>query len=252
MAHGRFVWHDLGSGDVPRDLNFYTKLFGWEFSENMGNAGAYHRFTTGDGLGGGLFDQSGPVPAWLAYIHVDDLEDCLITVMARGGTVLMDPYKIPSKGTMALIAGPGGAMITLIELEEPPELPDRSPEAGEFCWYSISAIDPMREAAFWSAVCGWNVEEVDLGGGGKSTTFFRDGKPIAGLTPADDDQDQGYWSLAIVAPGNCAEATLKAKALGATELMPPTPMGEMGTMSVMRDPGGAAFSLWEQKAPTAE
>ena len=82
-----------------------------------------------------------------------------------------------------------------------------------------------------------------------STTFFRDGVPVAGLNAADEDQDEGFWSVAITAPGNCKEATLKAKALGATELMPPTPMGDMGVMSVVRDPGGAAFTLWEQNAP---
>ncbi len=44
-------------------------------------------------------------------------------------------------------------------------------------------------------------------------------------------------------------AVEKAQRLGATVLLPSTPVSDQAVLAVLRDPGGAAFALWQYLKP---
>ncbi|MFI4887883.1 MAG: VOC family protein, partial [Burkholderiales bacterium] len=56
-----------------------------------------------------------------------------------------------------------------------------------------------------------------------------------------------HW-LAYVGVDDVRAKTAQAKALGAAVLQDIMEVGEYGTMSVIRDPSGAAIALWQSKA----
>ena len=63
--------------------------------------------------------------------------------------------------------------------------------------------------------------------------------------PAPDIPDN--W-LPYILVNDVAESTKKAKTLGATILKDVTEIPDMGWFSVISDPTGATFGLWQSKA----
>jgi predicted enzyme related to lactoylglutathione lyase len=55
--------------------------------------------------------------------------------------------------------------------------------------------------------------------------------------------------LAYVNVDDIKAATEKAKSLGGKVVQDVTPVAEMGWMSIITDPTGAALGLWQQKMP---
>jgi predicted enzyme related to lactoylglutathione lyase len=65
-----------------------------------------------------------------------------------------------------------------------------------------------------------------------------------GLTQAQAPGVPSHW-LAYVAVDDVVASTKKAKELGAKVLVDVLKVGDMGTMSVIADPTGAALGLWQ-------
>ena len=80
------------------------------------------------------------------------------------------------------------------------------------------------------------------------TMLKRDGKDVGALYKMDKEMtSQGtppHW-LSYVSIANVDESTKKAKELGATILKEPFDVFDVGRMSVIRDPTGAVFALWQ-------
>jgi predicted enzyme related to lactoylglutathione lyase len=75
---GRIGWHELHAGDGARAFAFYAALFGWTKGEamDMGAMGIYQLFATGKDPVGGIMTKTEamPVPAWLYYFEVDEIQ----------------------------------------------------------------------------------------------------------------------------------------------------------------------------------
>jgi len=57
-----------------------------------------------------------------------------------------------------------------------------------------------------------------------------------------------HW-LAYIGVDDAVATTAKAKSLGATVVQDVMEVGDYGWMSVMTDPTGATFALWQVKTP---
>jgi predicted enzyme related to lactoylglutathione lyase len=123
MANGHIGWHELYSGNFDADLNFYMSQFGWAKGEamDMGEMGSYQLVSQTGGsdfqsMTGGIMPRPKevPVPVWLFYFVVPDIDVAAEKVRAGGGTVLNGPMEVPGGGWILQAADPQGAMFALV------------------------------------------------------------------------------------------------------------------------------------------
>jgi uncharacterized protein len=111
-----FVHLELCTGDTAKAKDFYSKLFGWEFTDNnMGPDMVYSTFKPSSGPGGGLFSMPGMPTFWLAYVGVEDIKAATEKAKSLGATVHKGPDEIPTVGWFTVLADPTGATIALFQ-----------------------------------------------------------------------------------------------------------------------------------------
>jgi predicted enzyme related to lactoylglutathione lyase len=115
-----FVHLELSTPDAAKAKEFYTGLFGWEFTDNdMGPSGVYSTFHPSSGPGGGLYSMPGMPTFWLAYVGVKDINASTDKAKALGATIHKGPMEIPNIGWMTILADPTGATIALFQPAQP-------------------------------------------------------------------------------------------------------------------------------------
>lgn len=113
---------------------------------------------------------------------------------------------------------------------------------GDVCWISTGGPDTPGLAAFYASAFGWvtNVDPDPEAGGYTNMTL--DGQLVAGvgfenpLTPG--------WTM-MVRTSDTDRSCDRAAAAGGNVVLPPLPIGDLARMSVVNDPCGAHFCLWE-------
>jgi predicted enzyme related to lactoylglutathione lyase len=111
-----FVHLELSTPDLGKAKDFYSGLFGWEFTDNdMGPSGIYSTFKPSTGPGGGMFSMPGMPPFWLAYVGVEDINVSTDKAVALGATIHKGPMEIPHVGWMTILVDPGGATFALFQ-----------------------------------------------------------------------------------------------------------------------------------------
>ena len=121
-------------------------------------------------------------------------------------------------------------------------------QPGEFCWVDLMAHDMESAAKFYESLLGWTTELQDTQGGPPYAIFQLDGKRTAGMGQLQPEmQQQGVppiWNSYISVVD--LQATVdKAVDLGASVMMPPMDVMQAGRMAIIKDPTGAAVSLWQ-------
>ena len=106
-----------------------------------------------------------------------------------------------------------------------------------FVWFHNSSDKPSDSSAFYESLLGWKHTEGPPG----MTMFAGEKGPFAAV--GDEPGTLGWIPYAQV--DNVDAATKKAQKLGATLLQKKT-RGPAGEFSIVRDPGGAAFALWQK------
>ena len=125
--HGEFCWNDLATTNVEACKRFYGELLGWKFKES-GETGMVYSEISVDGRKyvGGMWqtDQCPesatsemPLPHWMTYVAVDDVDESVSKVWELGGKVCVPPTDIPNTGRFAVINDPTGATFSLITLK---------------------------------------------------------------------------------------------------------------------------------------
>ena len=116
-ATGEFSWHELMTTDYEGAFIFYSTLFGWEKGDamNMGDAGMYQMFARGGMPIGGMFNKPPevPVPAWLYYIKVPNVDDLVDKITGAGGQILNGPMDPPGGDRIVQCMDPQGAAFAL-------------------------------------------------------------------------------------------------------------------------------------------
>jgi uncharacterized protein len=116
--------------------------------------------------------------------------------------------------------------------------------ANPFVHVELNTSDVDKAKAFYSGLFEWKLEDMPMSGGDPYTMIDvgEDGTgggmmkhPMAGAPSA--------W-LAYVNVDNVADATKKAKSLGATIIRDVTEIPGYGAFSIIQDPTGAALGLW--------
>ena len=97
-APGRVGWHELLAADWEKAFAFYGELFGWQKADaDIGAMGTYQLFSAGGQTIGGMFTKPPtlPLPFWLYYFNIGDIEAAAKRVKAGGGQILYGPIEVP-------------------------------------------------------------------------------------------------------------------------------------------------------------
>ena len=122
--------------------------------------------------------------------------------------------------------------------------------AGTPCWVDVLAPDPASELAFYADLFGWSFigPGPTASTGGEYYVAQVRGRDVAGVSSAPPNQPDspGFWNT-YVSVADVDESCALARNAGGTILLAPFDALPAGRMAVVRDPSGAAFSLWEPK-----
>ncbi len=110
-APGRVGWHELLAADWEKAFAFYGELFGWQKADaESGPLDAYQLFSAGGQTIGGMFTKRPvePIPFWLYYFNVSDIDAAAERVKSGGGQVFEGPFVLPERQLDHPMHGPPG------------------------------------------------------------------------------------------------------------------------------------------------
>ncbi|WP_055587730.1 VOC family protein [Peterkaempfera griseoplana] len=115
---------------------------------------------------------------------------------------------------------------------------------GAPCWVDVVLPDLEAGRRFYGELFGWTFRD----GGeeyGSYTEALSEGRSVAALLPVPADRAPGAaWNLHFAVADAAAFAD-KVAAAGGKVVSGPTRIGDVGTLLVFTDPGGAAVGAWQ-------
>jgi predicted enzyme related to lactoylglutathione lyase len=115
---------------------------------------------------------------------------------------------------------------------------------GAPCWADLWTSDVEGARRFYAELLGWEAGEASPEHGGYFM-FFLHGVPVAGAmgpmgeTPADD-----RWKV-YLATDDIARTVKEAEAEGGQVVVPPVPVDDLGSQTVLVDSTGAVVGAWQ-------
>jgi predicted enzyme related to lactoylglutathione lyase len=244
----RFVWHDLMTTDAAKSQAFYTALFDWHIEAMPMMGSVYRMIVCGPGPIGGIVEEKAiPVSHWMPYVAVADVDASAARCRELGGSVCVPPTDIPQVGRFAVCGDPQGAYFTLFN--GLPESPGFDPDEfvpGRVCWNELLTTDDAAAQKFYSALFGWTAETKDMGPMGLYRVQIHAGKQAGGMMRHPAPGAPPAW-LAYFATTDLAASTSKARKLGAQPIVDNMPIEGVGAFSMLTDPTGATFALFQGK-----
>jgi len=246
---GRFVWHELHTGDRTKALTFYATLLGWETKDvAMGPGDPYGLCLLGGKDIAGITKSKAPShvpPHWLPYIGVDDVDASVAKAQKLGGKVFGAPMDVPNVGRFAVLADPQGATFAVHAHATPyPEQP-ATPPVNAFCWEELLSSDPEAAAKFYADLFGYTIESTDMGPMGTYRILKSGDRQRAGLMKLPPGEPSHSHWLAYILVSDVDASTRNAGELGAKTLMEPRDIPGIGRFSIISDPTGAAIALFK-------
>jgi predicted enzyme related to lactoylglutathione lyase len=119
----------------------------------------------------------------------------------------------------------------------------RDLSAGAPCWIDVSTSDTAAARDFYTALFGWTAGEASDEFGGYFM-FNHEGTPVAGCMPAMPGAPTDIWA-AYLTVTDAAKTLEAAAAHGGQVVVSAMAVGDLGTMGVVVDPGGAGIGLWQ-------
>ena len=247
-APGTFCWVDLATTDADGAKAFYAGLFGWEAEDTAGgDGGTYTILRLNEDDVAGLYEMeagrrdAGVQPHWLSYVSVKDADVGARKARELGGKDFGGARDAAEMGRMATIQDTTGAMLGLWEARTFVGA-SRVNDPGYLTWNDLQTSDPSPAADFYAALLGWEMEPMEEDGNLVYVTIKNAGSSNGGIMPS---QNGGlpYW-LPYFTVASSGDALAKARELGGEVLAGPLDIGA-GRISVLRDPQGAAFAVYE-------
>lgn len=121
---------------------------------------------------------------------------------------------------------------------------------GVFSWVDLGTTDAEGAKAFYEGLFGWSFDDLPIDTGGVYSMARIEGKNVAGLGELDpDSQAQGvppHWT-AYVKHDDVDDVAARATNAGGQVLFPPMDVMDEGRMTVIQDPTGAMFGVWQPR-----
>lgn len=119
---------------------------------------------------------------------------------------------------------------------------------GVFSWVDLGTTDPEAGKAFYGSLFGWSFQDIPSDSGTIYSMAQLEGYNVAGLGPLDPGmQEQGippFWSC-YVKHDDVDGIAARAAEAGGNIMFPPFDVMDAGRMTMIQDPTGAAFGVWQ-------
>jgi predicted enzyme related to lactoylglutathione lyase len=186
---------------------------------------------------------AGVPPHWMLYVAVESADASAAKAKELGAKVEAGPFDVFTFGRMAVLHDPTGAAVSLWQPMSHSGI-GIAGVPGTLCWADLMTPDAAAAKKFYEGLFGWKVEpgEHDTSG----YLHIKNGEHfIGGMPPAQHNQGAPpHWLLYFLVE-SCDAATAKASGLGAKVFVPPMSMEGVGRWSVIADPQGAVFALFQ-------
>lgn len=248
-SRGEFCWYELGTTDTAAAKNFYGALFGWTSTDiPMGEMGTYTLFQKDGQDIAGLFKLEGPMfegvpPNWMAYVAVENILADTSHAKELGGKVVTDVMDVPNVGKMSVVSDPQGAILSLFQAGNHEGTGRWEGAPNSFCWSELCSPDPAGSKAFYTKLFGWTAKPSSIPGMEYNEWCLGE-RPIGGCYKPGPEMGPmpPHW-MNYIAVTDCDGTASRAKALGATLMVPPTDIPHVGRFSCLCDPQGAAIAV---------
>jgi predicted enzyme related to lactoylglutathione lyase len=242
---GTFCWFELATTDQNAAKDFYTKMFGWTPDDVPMGDGAFYTMLKlrGRDVAALYKAQPGQPPAWGEYVAVTSADAAAEKAKSLGGTVALPPFDVFDAGRMAVLQDPAGAFFSLWQ-------PKQNPGVGIFgevnavCWSELATTDVEGAKKFYGDLFGWKMKTGDPDGPMPYTELSIGERGFGGMYKMPP-QMQGVppnW-MPYFAVDDTDGFVTKATSAGASTMVPPTDIPNVGRFSVIRDPQGAVFAV---------
>ncbi len=250
---GKIVWHDLITDTPEASRTFYRELFGWEFKALGGGVNYEVIYHQGQPIGG-LVDQTRlplqtDISQWVVVLSVDDTDAAAAKFSAAGGTVFTPPTSLGSRGRLAVVADPQGAVLALLESGgHDPADNGAVPASGNFLWNELWTGDVTRAGDFYATLApyvdtardleyqGQRVDYEILSSANQARLGIRN-NPITQLPP------QWVSYLRVADTQQMQDLLARVESLGGKVLVPATARPAGGEVAIIADPSGAGIAL---------
>jgi predicted enzyme related to lactoylglutathione lyase len=118
--------------------------------------------------------------------------------------------------------------------------------ANPFVHVELNTTDVEKAKSFYSRMFDWEMEEMDMGPSGTYTVIKVGDGTGGGLLKNPMPGVPSFW-LAYVLVDDIHAATEKARSLGAKIVKDSIEVPNMGWLTIIGDPTGAALGFWQTK-----
>ena len=243
---GTFCWVDLSTSDADGAKAFYGELFGWEFEDSeIPGGGVYTMCHVQGDVVAAIVQQDEQPGHWNNYVTVMSADETAAKARQLGANVFEEPFDVMEAGRMAVFADPGGAVLCAWQPREHIGA-QRVNDLGCLTWNELQSRDPEKTAAFYAELFGWEMEPVEESGKLAYVTIENAGSMNGGIMPMTEQHGDAppHWLPYFTVP-SCDEAVARVRELGGEALVGPLDIGTGSLISVVQDPQGAAFALFE-------
>jgi predicted enzyme related to lactoylglutathione lyase len=116
---------------------------------------------------------------------------------------------------------------------------------GRPLWYELLTTDMKAAEAFYTAIVGWSVQPFGGSPDPYDMWVRKDGTPIGGVMHIPQGMNfPPHWGMYVGVP-KLEDAVAHIGRLGGSTLGPLIDIPSVGRMQTMKDPQGAAFSIYE-------
>jgi len=260
---GRVIWHDLLTTTPEASRRFYGELFGWTFETpsiyvGFGSDEDYMLIRHNGRLIGGMLNantlgRDTNISQWITMISVDDIDAAVERVTANGGAVLTRPTELLSRGSLAVLEGPTGALFAMIQTRDG-DPPSYEPEHDGFLWDELWTNDVANASLFYEHVFSYEPQDYPVGDTSRSYRVLRrNEQPLAGVmaNPFADEHPVWVNYLRVEDP---AAITSRVTALGGRIIVEAQARDIGGRVAFVAGPSGAGIALqtWPLQEEDAE
>jgi predicted enzyme related to lactoylglutathione lyase len=112
--------------------------------------------------------------------------------------------------------------------------------AARYCWHDLMTTDLARARAFYVALLGWEIREMDMGPeAGAYPMMFAGDQGVGGMVQLRPDQPVASHWLGYVAVPDVDGLCARIPSLGGAVMFGPADIPEVGRFAVIADPAGA-------------
>jgi predicted enzyme related to lactoylglutathione lyase len=250
--HGRFIWYELMTPDIPAAKRFYTEVVGWTAQDMSMSPDMTYTVLNANGAGvaGAMaltaeHKAQGIPPNWTGYVAVDDCDAAAAKAKSLGGSVMREPSDIPGIGRFAIIADPHGAVIAIMKPVPPPGGRTKAARGtpGHGAWHELYAGDANVDIPFYQSLFGWReTAKHDMGPMGFYHLFGNADGEVGGMMTKPPQVPSPCWTYYFES-NDVEAAAQRVKNSGGTVRMGPMDVPGGSRIIQCLDPQGAAFAM---------